>query len=81
MRSFFMAILCVSLVSLNVWAEETLPAEEPPGVPIGSTTLETIGVGTEGYGSPIRSDTIMTGEIVSPKSGKMGCCIRRTGCR
>ncbi len=78
MRLFFLCTLIVvlGLSTEKAWcqevgtevlteaATETVEVEAP-----AADVMDTIGVGTEGYGSPIRSDRIVPGEVLSARSG------------
>jgi hypothetical protein len=61
---FFLLGIMVMVFGLSsdmAWCQEAAPAElsaEP--VP----AVGTLGIGTEGYGSPVRSDRIVSGEIL-----------------
>ncbi|MBE0575217.1 MAG: outer membrane beta-barrel protein [Desulfuromonadales bacterium] len=49
------------------WAVET---QEPTEyLAADANVADVVGLGTEGYGSPIQSDTIMSGELISTRSG------------
>ena len=64
----FLCVLCVSILFVSVAQGEDATSEAE----IVSPTVnyaDTIGIGTEGYGSPIQSDRVRSGEIYSERSG------------
>lgn len=64
--TLLLAVACLLAVDLH--AEEVADValvDEIPPQPI----MQALGVGTEGYGSPVRSDEIRSGEIYSARSG------------
>ena len=78
MRLFllYMLIVAFGLPASTAWCQETgveglsAASEEMAGADnLPSEKMDTIGIGTEGYGSPVRSDRIASGEILGARSG------------
>ena len=78
MRLFLlcMLIVAIGLPASTAWCQEAgveglnaAPEETAGAYNSPSEKMDTIGIGTEGYGSPVRSDRIVSGEIVGVRSG------------
>ena len=57
----------VGTEGLNTDASETVVIAEASDSQVEN--MDTMGIGTEGYGSPVRSDRIVSGEILGTRSG------------
>jgi len=78
MRIFFvgMLTLLISMSAGDVWCQEVEPgslteaADETVETGVSTTdVMDTLGIGTKGYGSPVESDRVAPGEIIGNRSG------------
>ncbi len=80
MRLYTLCILIIVLVlsTGNAWCQETetvaltdATAESVDVAVPPIDVVDTVGIGTEGYGSPVRSDRIVSGEVLGTRSGSV----------